>query len=740
MPTFLHPALLGGLLLAGVPVLIHLINLMHRRRVRWAAMEFLLASERKNRAWIRLKELLLLAARMLAIALVVLIVAQPLVRGELGALVGRMKTHHVVLLDDSFSMSDRYDGANVMDRAKAVVDRIAAMAAERVDPQSFTLLRLSRAGRRTEPDVLNEPVDGEFVRRLRARLGAMGSSQSAAGPGGAIRAVSQLLGDADDQSRIVYLVSDFRAKDWGRAEELRALLAGLAAKNVAIRLVNCADQARPNLAVTRLAPVSGTRAVGTSILMEVEVRNFSATTARDVPVLLEEEGHVRPAVKIREIPPGGAARERFQVSFATAGLHRLAARLDGDAIQVDNIRYAVVDVALAVPVLVVDGSAEGQGALFLSSALSPGGTVRTGIQPRQETPAFLGLHSLEDYQVVYLSDVEHLDAAAVDTLARYVAGGGGLALFVGPRTRAGFMNASLWRDGEGLLPLPLAGEKRLPLDRLENVPDVTVGNHPIFRVLSGKDNSFLATIGVRRYFGVPAEWKPGPDSTTRVIARLRNGAPLVAERPFGKGRVIVWLSTAAPIWNNAAANPSFPVLIQEMQAHLARRSDVAGSQQVGAPLELKLNPRRYRPTVRFLSPDKDAPGPTLGEQTAAKDGSLVVRFARTDTAGVYEARLVSTTGTPQTRRWAVNVDPREGDLARLDAAQLSDRLHGVKYTYHQSDAFEADQPELAGHDLSDVLLGVLVVLLVGEQFLAWSCSYHPRPNVAVASRGRGGAP
>ena len=59
MPTFVHPALLWGLLLAGVPVLIHLINMRHRR-VQWAAMEFLLVSQKKNRTWFCSQLLLLL--------------------------------------------------------------------------------------------------------------------------------------------------------------------------------------------------------------------------------------------------------------------------------------------------------------------------------------------------------------------------------------------------------------------------------------------------------------------------------------------------------------------------------------------------------------------------------------------------------------------------------------------------------------------------------------------------------
>ncbi len=82
MPTFVHPLLLWGLPLVALPVLIHLINILRHRRVEWAAMEFLLVSQKKHHTWVLLKQLFLLLLRMMAIAAIVLLVAQPLLRPE----------------------------------------------------------------------------------------------------------------------------------------------------------------------------------------------------------------------------------------------------------------------------------------------------------------------------------------------------------------------------------------------------------------------------------------------------------------------------------------------------------------------------------------------------------------------------------------------------------------------------------------------------------------------------------
>ena len=68
---FIYPPLTWAFLLVLVPLMIHLINLMRQRRVKWAAMEFLLKSNQKHRRWIWLKQLLLLFLRMLVVAAIV---------------------------------------------------------------------------------------------------------------------------------------------------------------------------------------------------------------------------------------------------------------------------------------------------------------------------------------------------------------------------------------------------------------------------------------------------------------------------------------------------------------------------------------------------------------------------------------------------------------------------------------------------------------------------------------------
>ncbi len=75
--SFLNPLLLWGSALAAIPLIIHILNRRRFRRVRWAAMEFLLRAFKKNRRRARFEQLLLLLLRMLLVALAAFLLSRP---------------------------------------------------------------------------------------------------------------------------------------------------------------------------------------------------------------------------------------------------------------------------------------------------------------------------------------------------------------------------------------------------------------------------------------------------------------------------------------------------------------------------------------------------------------------------------------------------------------------------------------------------------------------------------------
>src|SRR5690606_27271503 len=112
---------------------------------------------------------------------------------------------------------------------------------------------------------------------------------------------------------------------------------------------------RPNLAITALRPISGIRAAGVPLQVELTVHNFGTAPANNVSIRLEEQGSQRPAIEIDRIDPGRSVTRQFEMRAPAAGQRRLSAYLPADAVAIDNVRHTVVDFPSGVPVLVIDG-------------------------------------------------------------------------------------------------------------------------------------------------------------------------------------------------------------------------------------------------------------------------------------------------------------------------------------------------------------------------------------------------
>src|SRR5947199_10662631 len=103
---FLLPASMAiGGALVSVPVIIHLINRLRFKRVRWAAMEFLLKSQKRNRRRLIIEQILLLLLRCALVVLVAILLAglscNPRAFGG-----PKQSSAHFVVVDDTLSLQD----------------------------------------------------------------------------------------------------------------------------------------------------------------------------------------------------------------------------------------------------------------------------------------------------------------------------------------------------------------------------------------------------------------------------------------------------------------------------------------------------------------------------------------------------------------------------------------------------------------------------------------------------------
>jgi hypothetical protein len=736
--SFLFPSLLWiGVPLVAVPILIHLINLRRQQRVRWAAMQFLLVSQKQNRRWILFKQLLLLAARMAAVAVLVLMLAHLMVRNEWLRLLGTGTTHHILLIDDSYSTSDRWENTSAFEEAKRAVQSIVDQAYRQSDTQLITLLRFSEAARLSagaQPEVFAQRIDDNFRSKLPTMLAGWEPSQTDVGPTEALKSVPRLPLAGDQQSHILYLISDFRTRQFGSATEIRKLLEDMGQQINQIHLVRTVQKTHANLAITALSPESGVKAAGVETWMNVTVANYGDAPARGVVVQFQQDGDALPALPMEDIPPRQEQSKKFRVQFTGVGAHWLSAAIGADAVDVDNRRFFACHLPAAQPVLIIDGSQDGRGGRQLSLALDPGGNTHTGWSPHVESPSYLTRpDDLVNQAAVCLLDVPRLQDDELAALEAYVRGGGGAAFFVGSQTNRDFYNERLYHNGEGMFPVPLTIPTQLANSRHESTSDVSVSDHQLFRVLAGRKNGFLPLLSVDYYYAIAPDWSPPRDGSTNVIARLRNDAPLVVEKKFGGGRVVAQLTrlstgdTPLGRWTNWTVNPVFPVLANELVGYLAANRKSDSVYQVGDDLVVNVPDAQYEPTFRFAIPGPGATKTSLTIDATSDNGALTAKLPHMAASGVYDVQLQPREGAPEQRVFAVNVPIGEGDLQTVEREDLGRQLAGVAYQFHDAADMAIDQQQLAGLQLGDALLGTLIVVLLLEQILAYVASFHVRP-------------
>ncbi|WP_417738704.1 BatA domain-containing protein [Rosistilla oblonga] len=762
---FLFPTLTIGFALLAVPFLVHLINVLRQRRRQWAAMDFLLASYRKQRKWIWLRQLLLLLMRTAVVAVLVAMLAGWAGRaGWLDAL-GGQTNHHIVLLDDSLSMSDQSGGGSAYRRALSALQALGERLAIADGTHQLTVIRTSRAelvvgaGSKAgdaAADLSAQTVGAE--NRALDRLMATSPSSLAGGMGQAVELAAGLAEATSADRTILYVLSDLRQHDWESPERINASLQELSKSGTEIRMVDCATTPAANLALTQLQPVEDVWVAGVPVMVEATVRNYGTETATNVTLdaklirygrevaaprtdqLYSGPTTALPAMVFEKIEPGKQVTKQFQVYVAEPGTHGLTVSIPEDIVTADNTRTCTLPLIDQQKVLIVDGDAEGSGAYFVASVLNPGGQVRTGAIPEIRPVSFLNSvrsEELAQYRVLYLLNLHRIEDSVARMLNEYVTAGGGLALFLGDATDRENYNR-LIEKYPGLLPGTLNAAKDLPLPSGSETPDLLPdGSHPIIAPLAAAGEGALGLVRVVRSLGLETDRDLA--LSVRTVIRRRDDLPFAVEHRLGKGRVVTVLTDLGNNWTNWTGDPTFVVFLLRTNAFLWSTANPATSRNVIEPLALRMRNESYGRSVDLIAA-ADAP-PRLSIQlqaepdaenqdlelevspaAAAIDGSIDV--ATLLQPGIFEWWLTRLDGSREVRPVASVIADGEGDLRRAPRSEIDRALRPTMVTF-----FDAGQMASASESESGrrtgILLALLAAMMVGEQVLGYFGSYHP---------------
>ncbi len=604
--TFIHGYLLGGLLLVGVPILLHLIMRQKPRQLAFPAFRFLRQKLLINRRKLQLQHILLLLLRMLLIALLCLALARPRVQTGKIPFAPDQEVAAVFLFDTSPSMEYSVGTQTRLEEAKARArellnetaggSRIAVLdSAEEPggDDRGREWLTASQA--RTRIDNLHlRPGNWPLNRQLEHACDLLGD----------------LGKNADVVPRFLYVFSDRTAASWdGKAAAKIQIPEGVTVVYVDVGVDNPRDLsidaveidppiAAPGQAMRILATVRATGEVAGETELQCQLENEPDVDRQSVKLGKDES---KIFVFERTAPMVPAA---YQITV------RLGTN---DALPSNNSRYATFAIRnrRKVLTLIPNKTDRPDLARVWAKALTyaPGmfeADVRT-----LEDAGKLGLKELQAYKVVCLFEAAP-PPALWSQLAAYVHGGGGLVIVPGGPNMAKDRDA-FNEGGKAVLPATLENWIVVPEKNDKGDPQPGVpwagyaGGHPITAALDKwsktVDPDFRRDDLRPRANGYWAV-KPADDTTTTKLAVYDDDAknPALLERSVKAGRVVQFtvpldggLMEGNRLWHNYWTDSSFGLVLVDLVCR-----SLAGE---GTAVELN-----YLCRQRFTVP---LPGPTF---------------------------------------------------------------------------------------------------------------------------------
>lgn len=307
MISFLHPWVLAGLVAAGIPILLHLIQRRQPPVVVFPAVRYLVDTTREHQRRLKLQNLLLLVIRTLLIVLVVLAAAGPTapIRGA----PGHSPAALVLILDNSLSSGAVVNGTSRLATFKSAAREIL----DRATPEDHLWLMLADGVlRRGDPAALKLLVDSAETASARLDLG-LSLTQ-----GQDVLATQQLPGE-------LVLISDLQRTAITAADLRYPVLA-----------IRPGDDPGGNLGIAAIdpGPQPWSQTGGRALVTVVGDSNVSLP-------LSVQLGERQP----RQALAAAGATIPANLGGAASGWWPIRAELDPDELLADNIRIGVVRIA-----------------------------------------------------------------------------------------------------------------------------------------------------------------------------------------------------------------------------------------------------------------------------------------------------------------------------------------------------------------------------------------------------------
>ena len=633
--NFLAPAFLAGLAAIAVPVIIHLIHRERRVVVEFPSLMFLQRIPYRSVRRQKIRHLLLLLLRCIALALLVAAFARPFFERRRAALSTTGAREVVVLLDRSSSMgyADRWTKAK--DAARKVVTGLSA-------GDRATLVLFAN-----DASVASEPM--ATPDRIVAAINAAKLSAEGTRYGAALKLASQIVGASTLPRREVVVITDFQKIGWANHNEI------VFPQGTTVTPVDLGGASSSDVAVSQVSTDRDSTSQRDHVTVAARLINTSAATKAVAATLSVGGRDVQTQRAI--LPPSGVQQVAFTPIAVPSGATKGIVHITPDSLTPDDVLNFTIAPDEAVPVLIVEPTnpRENQ-SLFLSRALAIGDRPSFRIDVKRVDA--LTPRDFDGRALVVLDEVAPPTGPVGARLRTLIDGGGGVV--VAP----GGSRTETW-PAEWRALLPTVGQT---IDRTNDAGGTLSSvdyAHPIFEIFNAPRSGDFSTARFLRYRALTTQ--PG----MTVLARFDDGSPALVERLVGRGKLLTWASSLDSYWTNLPLQPVFLPFVHQLGKHAGRYADPRPWFTAGEVLDLSRHGELTAPFLSGRAADSttelvlEAPSGQRERVTAGGTNHMITLREQ----GFYELRGRDTP-VGSGRPIAVNVDPAESDLSHLDPQDM----------------------------------------------------------------------
>ena len=681
--SFLNMAWLGALIpLIAVPLAVHIFNKKFPKKVNFPDVTMIKASLEQRSKLFRLRHIILMILRTLALILLLLCFLQPLM-SKFGSDGNRSEggRNIVVVLDNSLSMS--YTGGAISSRQRALTE-IEKLIDSVSNEDNINLV----VAEKELKSCFDKPSANHS--ELLAYARGLSKSLTSGDIGRAARLANKQLKDTKNSE--IYLISDFQRSSWGKVD-----LSFI--KESRLFYINVAPDIHDNRAITGIKIHEAVILAGSTVPVDIEIANYSEKEMTDrLEIRINEKESLFYDITIA---PWNVREVRVEIPLRRRGTHQVKAIISPDDLPEDNSFFFSLKAQDKEEVVIVsDSDVDRTSSNFiLESALNPFRNKSGTLLPKVITSASLAPMHLATAGKVFMTGIERLNPEPARLLANFMNKGGSVVYFVdSPNDQ---YNLQVLRK-ELTVDLPFIPGRLLTAD---NIPGGRVKlrsgqfRSKYLALFRGEAKKRLAALDFYEYHQARVT------ASGQVLLSYSEGTPAMASCAVGLGQLLLCNFSIRETGSNIASQKVFPAWIHEITRNLSMESKKVELYETGDRLQEEIWMDEMR-SNSFIDP---AGNRMKVKSKVINDKRLLVSFIPAS-PGHYSLNKNQVT----LYSFAVNCNPEESDLRPMDLDQLQTSSDAQTFKVEGKEQYEELK---AGQKVFHWFLLACITLMFCELFL-----------------------